>query len=101
MMDTVFFDCSDPEEVRRKRLYDGQVFVFSSRPSSLGLCEFARAMIEEAFGGLNPQEAQYHMPVEQYVTIVAPLKPKFIHHPRTMQLLREVVRELGCDLSKT
>lgn len=100
-MNTMFVDYECPEEKRRARLYEGQVFVFSPRPSSVALCEFAKGMIEEAFGPLDPREAQYHMPVEQYVSIVAPLKPKFIHHPRTMELLREVVRELGCDLTQT
>jgi phytanoyl-CoA dioxygenase PhyH len=41
------------------------------------------------------------MPVEQYVAIVAPLKPKFIHHPRSKALIREVLADLGCDLEKT
>lgn len=100
-MNTVYFDSSAIEEQRRKRLYEGQLFVFSPRPSSLALCEFAREMIEAAFGSIDPAQAQYHMPVEEYVAIIAPLKPKFIHHPRTMELLAAVVRELGCDLVKT
>jgi Phytanoyl-CoA dioxygenase (PhyH) len=41
------------------------------------------------------------MPVEEYVSVVAPLKPAFIHHPDTMKLLRAVVQEVGCDLGQT
>jgi hypothetical protein len=100
-MNTVYFDSRISDEERRKRLYSGQLFVFSPRPSSIALCEFARGMIEEAFGAVEPTHAQYHMPVEQYVAIIAPLKPKFIHHPRTMELLSTMVRDFGCDLDKT
>jgi hypothetical protein len=101
IMNTMYVDCNSPEETRRKRLYGGQIFVFSPRPSSIALCEFAKGMIEEAFHGLDPLKAQYDMPVEQYVATVAPLKPQFIHHPQTMHLLRDVVTELGCELTKT
>jgi hypothetical protein len=100
-MNTVYMDANVTEAERRRRLYEGQLFVFSPRPSVLRLCEFARQMIEEAFAGLDPLEAQYHMTVEKYVEIVAPLKPKFIHHPVTMGLLRDLVRECGCDLDDT
>lgn len=58
-------------------------------------------MIEEAFGSLDPQEAQYSLPVEEYVAIVSPLKPKFIHHPKTKQLIQDVLEESGCDLNLT
>jgi hypothetical protein len=100
-MNTVFIDATKSEAEQRQALYAGQLFVFSPRPSTVKLCEFARQMIEEAFGGLDPLLAQFHMPVEKYVEIVAPLKPKFIHDPRTMALLRDVVQELCCDLNDT
>jgi hypothetical protein len=100
-MHTVYFDSKDEDVSRRQRLYSGQVFVFSPRPSTLALCDFAQHMIEEAFGTVDPLEAQYHMPVEQYVAIATPLKPKFIHHPETKGLLRRVVEEFACDLEDT
>jgi hypothetical protein len=100
-MNTVYFDSGSHDEVRRQRLYAGQIFVISPRPTTIALCEFAKRMIEEAFGSVDPLQAQYHMPVEQYVAIVSPLKPKFIHHPETKKLLRELVTDCGCDLSET
>ena len=100
-MNTIYLDSTVSDAVRRQRLYDGQLFIFSPRPSSIALCEFAREMIEEAFGELDPREAQYHMPVEEYVAIVAPLKPKFIHHPRSKELIRAVLADLGCELEQT
>jgi hypothetical protein len=100
-MNTVYVDSKANDSARRQRLYDGQLFVISPRPSTIALCEFAKSMIVEAFGSIDPLEAQYHMPVEQYVAIVGPLKPKFIHHPETKKLLRALVEDCGCDLNET
>jgi hypothetical protein len=100
-MNTVYVDRDVNDDIRRRRLYAGQLFVISPRPTTIALCEFAKSMIREAFGSVDPLEAQYNMPVEQYVAIVTPLKPKFIHHPETKKLLRELVADCGCDLNET
>ena len=34
-------------------------------------------------------------------TVLADLKPRFIHHPRSKELLRDVLQEQGCDLEST
>ena len=49
--------------------------------STLAFTEFARGLIEDAFAPLDPRAAQFELPVEQFVEIVAPLQPRFIHHP--------------------
>jgi hypothetical protein len=101
VFDTVFFDSQLSDSLRREQLYTGRLFVFSARPSTIALCEFARAMIEEAFDRKDPRTAQYSMSVEEFVSICAPLKPAFIHHPTTLKLLKNVVDELGCGLDDT
>jgi hypothetical protein len=58
-------------------------------------------MIEDAFNGLDPKTAQYHMDVESYVNIVAPLKPQFIHDPESKRLIQGILAELECGLEKT
>ena len=35
---SVYFDSKVSDEVRLQRLYDGQLFVYSPRPSTLELC---------------------------------------------------------------
>src|SRR4051794_11324334 len=90
---------SDAE--RRQRAFDGQIFTFSPTPASLEFAAFAREMIEDAFGGRDPRYVQYEMPVEDYVAVVAPLKPRFIHHPRTRGLIAAVLAGVGCDLDQT
>jgi hypothetical protein len=100
-MNTLYFDSKVDDDERRRRLYDGQLFVFSPRPSTTALCDFARELIEEAFHPLEPQHAQDTLPVERFVEIVAPLKPRFIHHPKTKALLLELLADFGLDLDKT
>ncbi len=100
-MNSIFFDSTLDDAARRERLYAGQIFVFSPRPSSEALCAFAREMTEAAFDPLDPRDAQHSLPVEQYVAILADLKPRFIHHPRSQELIRGILKELGCDLGET
>lgn len=100
-MNTAYVDAQVTDAARRERLYDGQIFLFSPRPSSLALTEHARGMIEAAFGGVDPRLAQFEMPVERYVEICAPLKPAFIHNETTKRLVRELLDDVGCDLERT
>ena len=101
MNNTIYFDSPVDDYIRRQELYQGQLFVYSPSPSSIALSAFAREMIQEAFGALDPLKAQYTMPVEKYVDILADLKPKFIHHPKSKQFIQRILTEFGCDLNKT
>ena len=100
-MTTVYYDSPMNDDERRQRLYKGDIFVFSPRASTLALTEFARELIEDAFGTLDPRDAQFTLPVETFVSIVAPLKPRFIHHPRTTALVLDTLRDLHVDLDRT
>jgi len=100
-MNAIYFDSRMDDETRRQKLYDGDLFVYSSSPSSAALSAFTRGMIQEAFGAIDPLEAQYHMPVERYVEILAVLKPIFIHHPECKRLIQGILEEFGCELTKT
>jgi hypothetical protein len=100
-MTTIYFDTHLDEAERLRRLYSGDIFVYSPRPSTKALTEFARELIEAAFAPLDPQTAQESLPVEKFVEIVGPLKPRFIHHPRTLELLLGLLADLGSDPEKT
>ncbi|MFI6506284.1 hypothetical protein ACIBCT_01645 [Streptosporangium sp. NPDC050855] len=100
-MTTVFSNSGVDDDTRRELLYDGQVFVHSATPATGLLAAFARELVAEAFGGRDPETAQFDMPVEEFAELLASLKPRFIHHPRCKELLPEILRELGCDLERT
>jgi hypothetical protein len=100
-MNTVYFDANVPDDARRQRLHNGQLFVYSATAGSRALVDLARSLIREAFGSLDPETAQYEMPVEQYAAILGTLKPKFIHHPDAKTHIRLLLSDLGADLDKT
>jgi hypothetical protein len=100
-MTTVYIDPTMGDDERRAKLYAGDLFVYSPRPSLQALADFAREMVEEAFAPHNPLTAQYDMPVERFVEIFGPVKPRFIHHPETKKLISAVMIDLGCDLDET
>jgi hypothetical protein len=100
-MHSIFFDAQLDDDGRRAQLYNGHLFVFSPRPSTLALCAFARELAEAAFAPYDPRQAQHHLPVEKYVAILARLKPQFINHPRSKELIQALLREFDCDLSQT
>jgi hypothetical protein len=100
-MNAVFLDPEMDDVTRRQALYDGQLIVYSPRPSSLALCAIAREMSEQAFDGQDPRYAQHSMPVETYAAILAELKPKFIHHPKVKAAMQALLRDFGCDPPRT
>jgi hypothetical protein len=100
-MDTIYFDSPVDDKIRRQRLFNGQLFVFSPRASSLALCKLGDQLAREAFHPLDPKEAQYSLPVEQYAAILSKLKPTFTHHPKCKTFIREILEEVKCDLGKT
>jgi hypothetical protein len=89
------------DDARRKKLYQGSLFVHAPCPSALKLCGLAQELIEEAFGSADPLRIQETLPVEECVEILAVLKPKFIHHPKSKEYIQGMLAELGCDLEKT
>ncbi len=97
----LFLDPQMDDGKRRQELYRGSVLVYSPTPSSLKLCEFARELIEAAFHPYDPLKLHESMPVEKCVEILAELKPKFIHHPVSKELIQQMLAERGCDLEKT
>lgn len=98
---TVYYDSSLSDEARRQKLYEGQLFVYSPRKSTLAFIRHARKLIEEAFAPYDPELAQFHLPVDRYAEILGKLKPNFIHHPESKTHVKAVLSELGCEPEKT
>ena len=101
MNNTVYIDPAVSDDERRRRVYEGQLFVYSPRKSSLAFVEFARQLIKGAFAPLDPETAQADMLVEQYAETLGKLKPHFIHHPESKRHLQALMSDMGCDLERT
>ena len=96
-MYAIHVDSSLDDDSRGERLYDGDLFVYSARPSTRALVDFAADIVEEAFGLLEPETAQYEMAVEAYAALLADLKSRFIHHPESKRLIIDMLIDVGCD----
>jgi hypothetical protein len=96
-MHAIYFDSKVSDDVRRSRLYEGHIYVYSPPAALQKLCQLARDMIEDAFKGADPLRIHETVPVEKCVEILTALKPQFIHHPKSKEHIRELLIELGCD----
>ena len=101
MNNTIYYDASCSDDERRRLLFEGQLFVYSPRRSTLAFIDFAKSLIKEAFAPHDPETAQYELTVEDYAVILMKLKPGFIHHPESKRLIQNIFIEMGCDLEKT
>src|SRR5271156_3035457 len=49
-LNSIYVDSRFNDEKRRQLLYEGQLFVYSPRPTALAFTDFAAEMIKDAFG---------------------------------------------------
>jgi hypothetical protein len=100
-MTVVYFDSPISDDERRAKLFGGDLFVYSPTRHSMALVAFARELAEAAFAPHFPPDAQHHLAGPAYVDVLAALKPTFINHPRSKELVREILAELGADPAQT
>ena len=53
-MTAIFTDSTMGDDARRQRLYQGDLFAYRPLPAVKALADFARGLIEEGFGGVDP-----------------------------------------------
>jgi hypothetical protein len=89
------------DDERRAKLFGGDIFVFSPTEHSRALVQFARQMSEEAFAPHFPPDAQHSMEGRAYVDVLAGLKPTFINHTRSKELVAGILDDLGASTEET
>src|SRR3954447_10329151 len=100
-MTAVFFNSDLDDAARRARLYQGDIFLLSPSPAAQELATFAMEFLADVFAPFPAREAQFHMPVEEWVDRFGAAKPRFMHHPRTRDIVKRVIIEAGCDPRET
>ena len=100
-MSAVYFNQDIGDDERRKKLYNGDLYLYAQSEGTRQLCQLAREMCEHAFAPYHPVEAQHHLAVEEYNEILKDLKPNFIHHPRCKEIIPQLLADFGCDLDRT
>lgn len=99
-MTVIYFDSGMSDDERRRKLFGGDLFVYSPTKHSVELRAFAREMAEQAFAPHFPPDAQHHMTGQDYVNVLAGLKPTFINHQRSKELVAGILADLGMDLDQ-
>jgi hypothetical protein len=99
-MTAIYFDQRLSDDQRRQALYGGDIVVYSALPSAQRLCALAAAMIKVAFAPIDPRRVDQYLSMEETATILAKLKPAFIHHKDCKRLLPEIISDLGGDPDK-
>jgi len=97
----LYSDSKLNDDGRRHALYEGSVFVYSPSPAALQLCAFAGELVREAFHPHDPLRLHESLTVEKCVAILAELKPRFIHHPKSKEHIQAMLVERGCSLEDT
>lgn len=85
----------------RQLVHDGALVVLGATAEGRALIDHAAALIAEAFGGVTPEHAHTHLPVERFVDTVAPLKTAFTNGAATKRLLETWLLALGHDPERT
>jgi hypothetical protein len=98
---TLYLNRQVGDDARRTSLFDGNIYLYSSFPASITLAELASRLISEAFAGLDPERAQFELPVADFISRVAPLKAEFTNGARSKELCQAFAVELGCDPEET
>src|SRR5215469_9567492 len=100
-MTDVFVDPPQDDAAWRNFIYRGDIILLSPVSEMSALVRHTREMIEEAFAPIDPERAHEYLPVEKCVEILSVLKPTYIHHPRTKELVQAALNVFGCCPERT
>jgi len=100
-MTTIYVNRRIDEPDRRQRLFAGDFFLYTDVAESHAIVGWAKQLIGEAFGDLDPQHAQHKLDVEEFVKRVGPLKSRFTNDSHTKELCQALVRAMGADPDET
>src|SRR3954468_17607215 len=97
----VRFDQSVGGLIPRAQMYGGAINITSPSTVSIAFAMFARELIGEAFGGRDPEFAQFDLPAADHAAIIDVLKPRFIDHPESTRFVQQLLVDRGCDPETT
>ncbi len=86
---------------RRKSIFRGDILLYSRVAATQALADYALEMITEALAPHEPQQMQFHVPVEDFIKRIGPLKTRFTNDSHTKELVRKILESFGCDPQQT
>jgi hypothetical protein len=97
-MTVIWFNHAIRDEERRRRLYDGELFVYDNLRSVAEFTSFSREIVEAALAPHDPLRVHEVLSPSELASVLGQLKPKFTHHPEARRLVGCILAELGTDL---
>ena len=90
------------DDDRRTRIFDGAFFLYSAPLEAAQMLDWARGLIEEAFGAVSdPRRAHKELTVEQFAAAASKLKSKFTNDAQTKALCQKLISAMGADPERT
>jgi hypothetical protein len=96
-MTNVHIDPTFDDEERRRRLFAGELIVYTSVPEIAAFASFARDLIREVLAPDEPTEVHNARTPDELADILIDFKPRFIHHPESIGHVKKIVEALGCS----
>jgi len=100
-MAIVHIDPSFSDEERRRRLFAGDVIVYTSVPEVAAFAAFARGLVADVFAPHQPVRVHEAHAPDELADILIDFKPLFIHHAESIGHVRSIVRALGGSSDET
>lgn len=100
-MATVHIDPNFDDSQRRLRLFHGDVIVYTRLPEIAAFAEFTREMIEEVLAPHSPTTVHEALSPDELTDILVTFKPKWIHHPSSIEHVRRITEALGASQETT
>jgi len=86
---------------RRESVYDGNLLVFEKVPPMVEFCNYADALIREAFETEDPVRAQFELGRDEYLSKVEALQKRFRKDDTAKELFLAALGHVGVDLRRT
>jgi hypothetical protein len=101
MPPTIYANRMQSEAECRESIYAGNFHLITGNVASMALVRWIHSLLRETFAELDPQLAQYSLPVAEFVRRVGSLKSKFTNESRTRGFCRDLIISLGCRPDET
>jgi hypothetical protein len=94
---SVFLNQQLTDLQRRRSLFEGNIFIFSSPKSCGVLCEHAMSTLRSVFETDHPETAYLELPLEEFVRRTETVKNRFTNGLRSKEILRDYAKETGSN----
>jgi hypothetical protein len=98
---TLFIDPDVRPERLRESLYQGHLVVFTSLRSVKEFVDYTREQLTDLFKPHDPEHAHEHLDKEEMAILLGSWKPRFIHSPRSKDLVCKIIRDVGFSAEGT